>query len=207
MYRYLSIAWIAFLVAAVPAVAQEPVTEEPVVQEPVAPEPVAEEPMLQEPVAETTPPAHDWEFALAPSERAPEASGTVMVVEGEPDNSFAVVVDGLPEIDLLDQPTRDVSAYTVWVVPSRDRVQEAQLAGTLVVDEGGAGRFEGTTSLDSFGIIVLASAEGSTELSGVPVLTGIPVPRPAPAAEPVIEPAPPVPPVPDAATPTPEVGD
>jgi hypothetical protein len=126
---------------------------------------------------------HDWEFSLNPGARATGASGAVQVTEGDPENRFAVQVTGLPPVDSLDQEGRDVSAYTVWVVPSKDRVRESTLAGTLEVDATGAGRFEGTTSLDTFGIAILATAEGTTTPVGVPALTGIPVTEAEPPAE------------------------
>jgi hypothetical protein len=113
----------------------------------------------------------------------------------------------------LDQEGRDVSAYTVWIVPSKERVRESTLAGALEVDPSGAGRFEGTTSLDTFGIAVLATAEGTTTPVGVPALTGIPVteaetPADTTAAETPAAAAPgetPAPPeTPASETPTPE---
>ncbi len=132
-------------------------------------------------------PSHDWEFALSAGERVPGASGTVQVTEGESDNAFAVIVQGLPPIDDLDEEGRDVAAYQVWVVPSKDRVAESTLAGTMTTSPGGGGRFEGRTDLDTFGIIVMASVEGETRLSGIPILTGIPVTRVEPS---VLEQAP-----------------
>ncbi len=138
--------------------------------------------MAQEPsgvTAETTPdtvPEHDWEFTLSSTKDAPQASGTVMVAEGDAGNTFWVQVDGLPAVDSLDQEGRDVNAYTVWVVPSKERVKESTLAGALTVGPGGSGSLEGHTDLPSFGIIVTATPDGAPEqLSGVPVLSGIPV--------------------------------
>jgi len=133
-------------------------------------------------------PAHDWEFALAPSGNAPEAGGVVMVVEEEDGSSFRVSVEGLPEVDSLDSENRDVNAYTVWVVPSRDRVSESTLAGVIDVGPEGSGEFEGTTDLATFGVVVTATPDGAPErIGGVPVLTGIPVtsePAEAATAEP-----------------------
>jgi len=121
-------------------------------------------------------PAHDWEFALAPSGNAPDAGGIVMVVEEEEGSSFRVSVEGLPEVDSLDSENRDVNAYTVWVVPSRDQVSESTLAGVIDVGPEGSGEFEGTTELETFGVVVTATPDGAPErIGGVPVLTGIPV--------------------------------
>lgn len=120
--------------------------------------------------------AHDWEFALAPSGNAPDAEGIVMVVEGESGSSFRVSVEGLPQVDSLDSENRDVNAYTVWVVPSRDRVSESTLAGVIDVGPEGSGEFEGATDLETFGVVVTATPDGAPErIGGVPVLTGIPV--------------------------------
>ncbi|MFN2420205.1 MAG: hypothetical protein ABR527_02315, partial [Gemmatimonadota bacterium] len=113
----------------------------------VAPPDTVEQPPAP---ADTTAPGatqHDWEFSLAAGARAPSSAGTVQVTDGDPDNRFVVEVTGLPPVDSLDQEGRDVSAYTVWVVPSKERVRESTLAGTLEVDASGTGRFEGTTSL------------------------------------------------------------
>jgi len=127
--------------------------------------------------ADTMPPqaTHDWEFSLTATGRVTDVNGRVLVTEGDPANTFDIEVTGLPEVDTLDEEGRDLAAYTVWIVPSKERVRESTLAGTLDVAAGGTGRFSGQTELDSFGIIVMASAEGATELSGVPILTGIPV--------------------------------
>lgn len=132
---------------------------------------------------------HDWEFALAPTEHGAGATGDVKVTEGEGAHTFVIEVDGLPAVDQLDQPNRDVNAYTVWIVPSKDRVPESTLAGVLNADpETGVGTFQGTTSLATFGVIVTATADGVPErIGGVPVLTGIPVTpevtEPEPAGE------------------------
>ncbi|HUP18563.1 MAG TPA: hypothetical protein VM778_01275 [Gemmatimonadota bacterium] len=128
---------------------------------------------------------HDWEYALSATDRAPGARGEVRVTEGEPANTFVLEVSALPAVDELDEPNRDVNAYTVWIVPSKDRVPESTLGGVLNVDpETGQGTFNGTTSLDTFGVIVSATADGApARIGGIPVLTGIPV-SPEPAAEP-----------------------
>jgi hypothetical protein len=180
---------------------------------PAAPAPAA-------PAADTAQaaPGHDWEFSLNPASRAPGASGAVEVTSGDPQNSFVVAVSGLPEVSSLDAEEFDAEVYTVWVVPSKDRVPESTLAGVLVVDESGGGRFEGSTDLDTFGIIVAGATEESPLLRAQgAVLTGIPVstaPPPAetPAAEAPPQPAPEAPgpdapapeaPAPDAPAPDP----
>lgn len=120
--------------------------------------------------------AHDWEFALAATEKAPGASATVMVDEAEDGSHFVLVANGLPVVDSLDEENRDVNAYTVWVVPSKEKVPESQLAGVLTVSPEGAGRFEGETPLETFGIAITATPDGAPErITGIPVLTGIPV--------------------------------
>lgn len=169
---------------------------------PAPPDTAAEEPVQAveeavEDAADAAPPAaeaevqaaHDWEFALTAAEAAPGAGGSVQVTEGEGegDNAFAVVVRGLPAIDSLDEEGRDVAEYGVWIVPSKERVSEATRVGTLTIGADGAGRFEGTTALDTFGVIVIAQAAGATGLSGVAVLTGIPVTQAPPAEEPAVE--------------------
>lgn len=138
-------------------------------------------------------PSHDWEFALTPDGRAPAATGTVLVTEGEEENLVAVVVRGLPALDSLDQGGVDVGAYTVWIVPSKDRVRESTLAGALTVDADGSGRLDSSTPLATFGVLVLASpsATPAALTPAVPLLSGIPiVPEPPaeeeqPAAEPI----------------------
>lgn len=125
--------------------------------------------------------AHDWEFTLSATDKAPGASATVMVVESEGGSDFVLVANGLPEIDALDEENRDVNAYTVWVVPGKDKVAESTMAGVLTVADG-VGRLEATTELESFGVIVTATPDGAPEkIGGVPVLTGIPVQATAPA--------------------------
>jgi len=194
---------------AVPAPAPAPVDTAPALAAPAAPAPAA-------PAADTTQtatavPGHDWEFSLNPSSRATGASGAVQVTSGEPQNRFVVAVSGLPSVDALDAEEFDADVYTVWVVPSKDRVPESTMAGLLVVDESGGGRFEGTTDLDTFGIIVAGANEESPLLRAQgAVLTGIPVstaPPPAetPAADAPPQPAPEAPapeaPAPDAPAP------
>jgi hypothetical protein len=185
---------IAFLALAGPLAAQDPAENAPVVEPPSAQEPAMEQPPVTDPAAEaadvTDPaaeaadaaqPAHDWEFALAPTEKAPGASATVMVVDGEPGSDFTVVVSGLPAVDELDAEDQDVNAYTVWIVPGKDKVNESELAGVLTVSPEGTGRLEAQTDLETFGVIVTATPDGApTQLSGVPVLTGIPVQADAP---------------------------
>jgi hypothetical protein len=153
---------------------------------PVA-EPAAEEaPAVEtDPAAETAPAAetqvaHDWEFVLSATDKAPGASATVMVVEAESGSDFVLVANGLPEIDALDEENRDVNAYTVWVVPGKDKVAESKMAGVLTVADG-SGRLEASTELETFGLIVTATPDGAPEkIGGVPVLTGIPVQATAP---------------------------
>lgn len=194
--------WTTLLVAtaiafAVPATAQEqtpPDTTEAEVETPgeaTAPEAEA----TGEETAEPARPTHDWEFALSPTEKAAGASGTVKVTEADGAQTFVVETTALPIVDSLDQEGRDVNAYTVWVVPSKDRVPESTLAGVLSIDpETGAGTLEATTDLASFGVIVSATADGApARIGGVPVLTGIPVqsqaqPEPEEAPEPAEEP-------------------
>ena len=174
MNRFTSLLGILALLAfAAPVAAQEgepqPAEETP---DTVAEEtPDAMAPETPDEVAST----HDWEFVLQPNDKAPDATATVMVTEGDPTNTFVVEVSGLPPVDDLDEETRDVNAYTVWIAPDRNRVQESTLAGALSVDPEGKAIFEGTTELDTFGILILATENGAPEsLGGVPVLTGIP---------------------------------
>ncbi|MEJ2152850.1 MAG: hypothetical protein P8Y29_07860 [Gemmatimonadota bacterium] len=134
---------------------------------------------------------HDWEFALQPTQHAPSGAGVVKVTEGDTGQALVVEVEGLPLIDELDQEDRDVNAYTVWIVPSKERVKESTLAGVVTVGPEGTGAFESTTSLETFGIIVTATPDGAPEaISGVPVLTGIPVTSAPPAAPAEVEAAP-----------------
>ncbi|MGH7556472.1 MAG: hypothetical protein ACREMD_01560 [Gemmatimonadota bacterium] len=194
MTRFTSLLGIVALLAlAAPVAAQE---EEPAGE---TPDSLAEE--TPDTIAEETPDevasTHDWEFVLQPDDAAADATATVMVTEGDPENTFVVEVTGLPAVDDLDDETRDVNAYTVWIAPSRDKVKEATLAGSLSVDPQGNAMFEGTTELDTFGILILATENGAPEsLSGVPVLTGIPatetdeVPAAEPQPEPGVEPQP-----------------
>ena len=169
---------IAFLALAGPLAAQDPAENAPVVEPPSAQEPAMEQPPVADPAAEqaeAAQPEHDWEFALAPTEKAPGASATVMVVDGEQGSDFTVVVTGLPAVDELDAENADVNAYTVWIVPGKDKVNESELAGVLTVSPEGTGRLEAETELETFGVIVTATPDGApTQISGVPVLTGIP---------------------------------
>ena len=175
---------IAFLALAGPLAAQDPAENAPVVEPPSAQEPAMEQPPVADPAAEqaeAAQPEHDWEFALAPTEKAPGASATVMVVDGEQGSDFTVVVTGLPAVDELDAENADVNAYTVWIVPGKDKVNESELAGVLTVSPEGTGRLEAETELETFGVIVTATPDGApTQISGVPVLTGIPVQADAP---------------------------
>lgn len=198
---------LALLVFAAPAAAQEGDLPQPAEE---TPDTVAEE--TPDAMAPETPDevasAHDWEFVLQPNEKAPDATATVMVTEGDPANTFVVEVSGLPAVDELDEETRDVNAYTVWIAPSRDRVQESTLVGSLTVDPEGKAIFEGTTELDTFGILILATENGAPEsLSGVPILTGIPAMEAGAADEaPAAQPEPGVAPEPGMeAQPEPEV--
>lgn len=203
---------IVFALWAGPAAAQEADTTDVVAEEAVEAveaaadeaEVVADEMAEAAAEAEEAAPVverHDWEFALAPTEHAAGATGEVKVTEGDGAHAFVLEVQGLPAVDQLDQPNRDVNAYTVWVVPSKDRVPESTLAGVLNADpETGAGTFQGSTPLATFGVIVTATTDGAPQrIGGVPVLTGIPMtpavaePEPAedaPAAEASTEDAP-----------------
>ncbi|HJU87262.1 MAG TPA: hypothetical protein VJ788_07850 [Gemmatimonadota bacterium] len=187
---------IAVLAFAGPLAAQDPaqnppnppVVEPPSAQEPAMEQPPVEQPPVEQPeVAEgaedqQAQPAHDWEFALAPTEKAPGASATVMVVDEEAGSGFTIVATGLPAVDELDAENQDVNAYTVWIVPGKDKVNESELAGVLTISPEGTGRLEAETELESFGVIVTATPDGApTQISGVPVLTGIPVQADAPA--------------------------
>ena len=175
---------IAFLALAGPLAAQDPAENAPVVEPPSAQEPAMEQPPVTDPAAEqadAAEAAHDWEFALAPTEKAPGASASVMVVDEEPGSNFTIVVTGLPAVDELDAENQDVNAYTVWIVPGKDKVNESELAGVLTVSPEGDGRLEAQTDLETFGVIVTATPDGApTQISGVPVLTGIPVQADAP---------------------------
>ncbi|HUF88716.1 MAG TPA: hypothetical protein VMR66_01910 [Gemmatimonadota bacterium] len=137
------------------------------------------------PVAEE-PERHDWEFTLAATDKAPGASANVMVTDNETGSVFVLMANGLPMVDSLDEEGRDVNAYTVWVVPGKDKVSESELVGVLTVTPEGAGRLQGETPLETFGLIVTATPDGAPErIGGVPVLTGIPVRPEAPVdAEP-----------------------
>lgn len=179
---------IALLAFAGPLAAQDPVENAPVTEPPAAQEPTMEQPAAQDPAAmeqapaDEMPAAHDWEFALAPTEKAPGASATVMVVDAETGSDFTVVATGLPAVDELDDENQDVSTYTVWVVPGKDNVNASELAGVLTISPEGEGRLVAETDLETFGVIVTATPDGApTQISGVPVLTGIPVQANAPA--------------------------
>jgi hypothetical protein len=65
--------------------------------------------------------------------------------------------------DSLDDETRDVNAYTVWVVPGKDKVAESRMAGVLTVSPEGTGRLEGDDGLETFGLIVTATPDGAPE--------------------------------------------
>lgn len=174
---------IAVLAFAGPLAAQDPAENAPVTEPPSAQEPAMEQPPVADPAAEQAEaePAHDWEFALAPTEKAPGASATVMVVDEEAGSGFTIVATGLPAVDELDAENQDVNAYTVWIVPGKDKVNESEFAGVLTVSPEGTGRLEAETELETFGVIVTATPDGApTQISGVPVLTGIPVQADAP---------------------------
>lgn len=163
----------AALALAAPALAQQETPPDTTGAEVQAPESPAEPETADEPAE----PTHDWEFALAPTERAQGAAGIVQVTNQDGASAFVVTTSDLPIVDSLDQEGRDVNAYTVWVVPSKDRVPESTLAGVLTLDpETREGTLEATTDLATFGVIVTATADGAPErIGGVPVLTGIPV--------------------------------
>jgi hypothetical protein len=182
---------IAVLALAGPLAAQDPAQNPPAVEPPSAQEPAQDPTMEQPPVEQpevaegaedpAAQPAHDWEFALAPTEKAPGASATVMVVDAEQGSDFTIVATGLPAVDELDAENQDVSTYTVWIVPGKDKVNESELAGVLTISPEGTGRLEAQTELESFGVIVTATPDGApSQISGVPVLTGIPVQADAP---------------------------
>lgn len=155
-----------------------PPPAEPSAEAPTVAEPSMEAPPAAEPSAEAAPAVstHDWEFALAATDKAPGASATVMVDESEGGSDFVLVASGLPLVDSFDAENQDVNAYTVWVVPSKDKVAESEFAGVLTVSPEGTGRLEAETDLETFGIVVTATADGAPErIGGVPVLTGIPV--------------------------------
>lgn len=126
-------------------------------------------------------PTHDWEYALTPTSNAPNSSGLVKVTAVADTNSFVVELAGLPPVDSLDQDGRDVNAYTIWVVPDRERVLESTLAGAVTIDADGTGALASATTLPTFGVIVTATPDGApATISGIPVLTGIPVEPEAP---------------------------
>lgn len=173
----------AALALAAPALAQQETppdttgTEVQAPETPAEPETATEPETAAEPADEPAEPTHDWEFALAPTERAQGAAGIVQVTDQDGTSAFVVTTSDLPIVDSLDQEGRDVNAYTVWVVPSKDRVPESTFAGVLTLDpETREGTLEATTDLATFGVIVTATADGAPErIGGVPVLTGIPV--------------------------------
>ncbi|MGH7566386.1 MAG: hypothetical protein ACREK2_06115, partial [Gemmatimonadota bacterium] len=170
----------ALLASAGSLAAQEADTTAPAVEPPAVEEPAVEVPAAEgadepAPVTEAQP-EHDWEFALAATDKAPGASATVMVVDSEQGSNFVLVANGLPVVDSFDEENRDVNAYTVWVVPGKEKVAESQLAGILTVSPEGTGRLEAETDLKTFGVIVAATPDGAPQqIGGVPVLTGIPV--------------------------------
>jgi hypothetical protein len=186
---------IVLLTSAGSLMAQEADTTAPAMEAPAAEAPAVEPPAAEAPAAEApaadaavegaavaeAEPAHDWEFTLSATDKAPGASATVQVMEAEQGSDFVLVASGLPVIDSLDEENRDVNAYTVWVVPGKDKVAESQLVGVLTVSADGTGRLEGETSLETFGVIVAATPDAAPEtISGIPVLTGIPVQADAP---------------------------
>ena len=153
---------------------------------PPAAEPSAEAPPAAEPSMEAAPaaqPAHDWEFALAATDKAPGASATVMVDEAE-DERF--------------RPGRERSSARRFLrrgesrrqrVHRLDRPQQGQGRGVQAGRRadglaGRQGRLEAETDLETFGIVVTATPDGAPEqIGGVPVLTGIPVQAGAAAEE------------------------
>jgi hypothetical protein len=189
---------IVLLASAGSLMAQEADTTAPAMEPPSAEEPAgmeapaAEAPAAEAPAADAAvegaaaaeaETAHDWEFTLSATDQAPGASATVQVMDGEEGSDFVLVATGLPVVDSLDDENRDVNAYTVWVVPGKDKVGESQLAGVLTVSADGTGRLEAETSLETFGLIVTATPDAAPEtIGGIPVLTGIPVQADAPPA-------------------------
>ncbi|MCK5438537.1 MAG: hypothetical protein KAI97_01265 [Gemmatimonadetes bacterium] len=182
MFRTVIVGVFATFALTMPVLAQDDAVEnaEPEVTANAEPEVAANvDPAAEEEVVAT----HDWEFALQPTEHVPGGGGVVKVTEGDAGQALLVEVEGLPLVDELDQEDRDVNAYTVWIVPSKERVKESTLAGVVTVGPEGTGAFESTTALETFGIIVTATPDGAPEaISGVPVLTGIPVTSAPPAA-------------------------
>jgi len=186
---------IVMLASAGSLMAQEADTTAPAMEAPAAEAPAVEPPAVEAPAAEAADAAvegaavaeaeaaHDWEFTLSATDKAPGASATVQVMDGEQGSDFVLVATGLPVIDSLDEENRDVNAYTVWVVPGKDKVGESELAGVLTISPDGTGRLEAETSLETFGVIVAATPDAAPEkISGIPVLTGIPVQAEAPEA-------------------------
>lgn len=186
--------FIVLLASAGSLMAQEADTTAPAMDAPAAEAPADVAPAVEAPVAEDADAAvegaaaaeaeaHDWEFTLSATDKAPGASATVQVVDGEQGNNFVLVATGLPVIDSLDEENRDVNAYTVWVVPGKDKVAESELAGVLTIAPDGTGRLEAETSLETFGVIVAATPDAAPEkITGIPVLTGIPVEAESPEA-------------------------
>lgn len=188
---------IVLLASAGSLMAQEADTTAPAMEAPAAEAPAVEPPAVETPAAEApaadaavegaaaaeAEAAHDWEFTLSATDKAPGASATVQVVDIEQGSDFVLVATGLPVIDSLDEENQDVNAYTVWVVPGKDKVAESELAGVLTVSPDGTGRLEAETSLETFGVIVAATPDAAPEkISGIPVLTGIPVQAESPEA-------------------------
>lgn len=186
---------IVLLASAGSLMAQEADTTAPAMEAPAAEAPAVEPPAVEAPAAEAADAAvegdaaaeaeaaHDWEFTLSATDKAPGASATVQVVDDEQGSDFVLVATGLPVIDSLDEENRDVNAYTVWVVPGKDKVAESELAGVLTISPDGTGRLEAETSLETFGVIVAATPDAAPEkISGIPVLTGIPVQAESPEA-------------------------
>jgi hypothetical protein len=186
---------IVLLASAGSLIAQEADTTAPAMEAPAAEAPADDPAAMEAPAAEApaadaavegavaaeAQPAHDWEFTLSATDKAPGASATVQVMDGEEGSDFVLVATGLPVVDSLDEENRDVNAYTVWVVPGKDKVAESQLAGVLTVLPDGTGRLEAETTLETFGVIVAATPDAAPEtISGIPVLTGIPVQADAP---------------------------
>jgi hypothetical protein len=170
MHRSTLLAGMTFLLVGTgPLAAQEADTVAPAAQATVEAAPAIQEQT-----------AHDWEFTLYSGDLT-QASGKVMVTENEGKNDFVVVASGLPPVDSLDQDERDVNAYTVWIVPGRDRIIESTLAGVLVITPDGEGRFEGATDLEIFGVAIAATPDGAPgQIARPVVLSGIPKEEGAP---------------------------
>ncbi|MDX1624140.1 MAG: hypothetical protein R3199_09170 [Gemmatimonadota bacterium] len=131
--------------------------------------------------AEEEKPEPDRKFDLVATEDVPDAEGEVWVFDNEMGEDRVVVkVKNLPDPADFGETTTD---YTVWIVADRDKLDEARLVGTLDADETGHAKFETTTPLDNFGVLVMGSEEAPETVTGVAVLTGMPANVGPPAVE------------------------